>query len=77
MKHYAVTVMRGHQGRHFNVPITFYFKAQNMIEAMSHARRMPGVKHTNTRAIMGCREITEKEYIDGRKVSAYTRANGY
>lgn len=72
MKHYAVTCVRGHQGNGNNDnTITFYFKATDSYDAMRRGQSMPGVKHS--RLPLSVREITEEQYIQNRKVSAYAR----
>lgn len=73
-KYYRVTTYRGHQGRGRTVPITFYIAAENTLHATRIAQRMPGVKHS--RMIMSCVPISVEEYMEGRKLSAYRRANG-
>ena len=54
--------------------ITFAMMAQNLIEAQDKAKRMPSVKHS--RGILMGREITEEEYYERRKISAYDRVYG-
>lgn len=73
-KYYKVTTYRGHQGRGKIVPITFYIAAQNAMHASKIAQRMPGIKHS--RMVMSCVPISIEEYMEGRKLSAYKRANG-
>lgn len=75
MKYYRVTTYRGHQGRGKSVPITFYIAAENAMHASYIAQRMPGVKHS--RMVMSCVPISVEEYMEGRKMSAYKRANGW
>lgn len=71
MKFYLVTCHRGHCGTGHSVDITFAFRARNLLDACDSARSMPGVKHT--RLVISGREITEFEYIEYTKVSAYHR----
>lgn len=73
MKFYKVTCHRGHCGIGHSTEITFAIEAANLLEAMDKAKRMPSVKHT--RAIIQGREITQEEYVEYRKMSAYERYN--
>lgn len=69
--YYKVTCHRGHQGKGRSIPISFYIEAQNVFHASAIARSKPGVKHS--RSIISCVPITQEEYIEGRKISAYQR----
>ena len=71
MKFYMVMCHRGHCGTGNSTEIKFAIAANNLLEACDKARRMPSVKHTRI-AIFG-KEITEAEYNEYRKVSAYKR----
>lgn len=71
MKFWQVTCKQGHQGKGRYQPIVFAIAANTIIDAMDHAKAMPGVKHQDM--ILGCEEISFKEYCDLRKVSAYER----
>ena len=71
VKYYKVTVERGHMGMGNSLETVFYFKAQNAYHAMCLARKMPSVKHS--KVPLKTVEITEEEYREGRKVSAYHR----
>lgn len=71
MKFYRIICQRGHCGTGNSMDITFAIAAKNLLEAMDKARRMPAVKHT--RMITYGQEITEQEYNDYRKESAYKR----
>lgn len=73
MKYYKVSTYRAHQGSGRTVPITFYIQANNALEASCLAQKMPGTKHS--RPVMSCIPITAAEYYEGRKVSAYKRAD--
>ena len=64
---------RGHCGTGHSTEIKFAFIANNAIEAMDKARKMPSVKHT--RLAMLTKEITEFEYNEYRQISAYERFN--
>ena len=70
-KYYKVTCHRGHQGRGWRIPISFYIAAENVLHASRIAQRMPGVKHS--KAILSFVPITVEEYMEGRKLSAYHR----
>ena len=74
MKYYLITCMQGHHGRGHHAEITFAMMAQNLIEAQDKAKKMPSVKHS--RGILMGREITEEEYYERRKISAYDRVYG-
>lgn len=71
MKFYMVMCHRGHCGTGHGTEIKFAIRANNLLEACDIARRMPSVKHTRM-AIYG-EEITEQEYHEYRKISAYER----
>lgn len=73
MKFYMVMCSRGHCGTGHSTEIKFAIKAKNLLDACDKARRMPSVKHTRI-ALYG-KEITEQEYNDFRKISAYERYN--
>lgn len=73
MKFFKVTCHRGHAGTGHSTEITFAIAAANLLEAMDRAKAMPSVKHS--RLIINGREITEEEYTEFRKVSAYERFN--
>lgn len=69
MKFYMVMCHRGHCGIGHSTEIKFAIAANNLLEACDKAKRMPSVKHTRM-AIYG-KEITESEYNEFRKISAY------
>ena len=71
MKFYMVMCHRGHCGVGHSSEIKFAIAANNLLDACDQARRMPSVKHTRM-AIYG-KEITEAEYNEYRKISAYER----
>lgn len=72
MKRYFMVVChRGHCGTGKGTEIKFAIAAKNLLDACDIARKMPSVKHTRL-AIYG-REITEEEYKEYRKISAYER----
>ena len=73
MKFYMVMCHRGHCGNGNSTEIKFAIRAANLLEACDIARKMPSVKHTRI-AIYG-KEITEAEYNEYRKISAYERFN--
>ena len=73
MRYYKVSAKRGHQGCGRTTPITFYIQADNAIKASSIAQSMAGTKHS--KGIMSCVPITVSEYLEGRKISAYQRAD--
>ena len=72
MRFYRVSVKRGHCGAGYFLPITFAIAANNIVDAMDHAKRMPGVKHD--RFILSADEISFREYCVLRKQSAYERS---
>ena len=71
-RYFKVTCHRGHCGTGHSTDITFVFVADNLLQAMDKAKRMPSVKHT--RLIINGTEITETEYNDRRTKSAYEKA---
>ena len=68
---FMVTCHQGHCGTGHSIDIKFAIAAENLLHACSIAKRMPSVKHT--RLIIYGKEITEQEYHEYRKVSAYDR----
>ncbi len=74
MRYFKIVAPRGHCGVGHSTEIAFVFQAANLLEAMSKAKRMPAVKHT--RMILSGKEITEAEYREYRKTSAYARLQG-
>ena len=73
MKYFMVICHRGHCGTGHSTEIKFVFIANNAIEAMDKARKMPSVKHT--RLAMMVKEITSIEYTEFRQISAYEKFN--
>lgn len=73
MKYFMVMCHRGHCGNGHSTEIKFAIAAENLLKACDIARRMPSVKHT--RLMIYGKEITEQEYTEYRKVSAYDRFN--
>lgn len=71
MRYWMVVCSRGHCGNGHSTEIKFAIAAKDLLSACAIARKMPSVKHT--RGILSGREITEVEYIEYRKVSAYER----
>jgi hypothetical protein len=72
MKYYKITANGGHVGSGNIIPLTFYFEAKDMCDAIKQARSMPCVKHDKSNVITNAKEISRKEYensIDG--YSAY------
>ena len=73
MKYYKVVAHRAHQGCVRIIPFIFYILSDNAIKASSIAQSMAGTKHS--KGIMSCIPITIEEYLEGRKISAYQRAD--
>lgn len=71
MNYYIVRCKLGHSGSGQYREILFNIKARNAIDAMDKARKMPGVKHDSNTAILGLKQITQEEYVQNRKESAY------
>jgi hypothetical protein len=71
MKYFEIVCHRGHCGTGHSTEIKFVFEANNLLEACDKARKMPSVKHT--RMVIFGKEITQQEYNNFRKVSAYKR----
>lgn len=69
MKYYLITCQRGHCGIGKSTEIKFAIKAENLLAACDCAKKMPSVKHT--RPILFGKEITEQEYLEFRRQSAY------
>ena len=73
MRYFEIVCHRGHCGTGHSTEIKFVFEANNLLEACDKARKMPSVKHTKM-VIFG-KEITQQEYNNLRKVSAYKRVH--
>lgn len=73
MPFYKIRVKQGHCGSGQSMPITFAFEAIDLFDAMEKAKNMPSVKHNKNDVIERVELITEAEYIEFRKVSAYKR----
>lgn len=71
MNYYKISCKYGHSGTGRYRDIVFYIKAPNVTIAIDKAKHMPGVKHNSSSAITGLKTITEEEYIEHRKESAY------
>lgn len=71
MKFWSVTCKQGHQGKGRYQPIVFAIAANTSVDAMDHAKAMPGVKHECM--ILSCEEISFQRYCELRQVSAYRR----
>ena len=71
MNYYIVRCKLGHSGSGRYREISFNIKAKNAIDAMDRAKRMPGVKHTSSTAVLGLKQITQEQYFQNRKESAY------
>lgn len=73
VRYFIVMCHRGHCGTGHSTEIKFAIKAKNLLEACDKARKMPSVKHT--KLVIYGKEITEQEYTEFRRVSAYERFN--
>lgn len=71
MKYFLITCPRGHIGTGRTTEITFAMMAENLLEAIDKARKMPSVKHS--RMVLNGREVSKEKYDDFRKISAYER----
>ncbi len=71
MSYYMVTCHRGHCGTGHSTEIKFAIEAKNILDACAYAKKMPSVKHT--RPVLNAKEITQAEYIEYKKISAYER----
>lgn len=71
MKYFMVMCERGHCGIKRSTEIKFAVVAENLLHACAIARKMPSVKHS--RPIIYGHEITETEYLEYKKMSAYDR----
>ena len=69
MRYFLVTCVRGHTGKKKGMEISFAIRANNLVDAIEQARKMPGVKHHRP-ALYG-REITQEEYVLRRNKGAY------
>ena len=71
MKFFMITCMRGHCGCGNGTEMKFAIMARNLLEACDKAKRMPAIKHS--RKVLAGKEISEIEYMEYRKISAYKR----
>ena len=71
MNYYIIRCKLGHSGSGQYREISFNIKARNAIDAMDRAKRMPGVKHNSSTVVLGLKQITQEEYVQNRKESAY------
>lgn len=71
MKYFKVITSMGHAGSGKQREGVFTIRAPDSITALMKAKRFPGVKHTKLPSLT--KEITEKEYNQLRKESAYIR----
>lgn len=71
MNYYKVSCKYGHSGTGKYRDIVFYIEAPSAVVAMDKAKQMPGVKHDSSSAITRLKMISEEEYREGRKDSAY------
>lgn len=69
--YYKITCKMGHQGTGKYGDITFYICSTDTASAVEAAKAMPGVKHD--RLPQSVEQITRKEFLNGRKTSAYER----
>lgn len=71
MNYYKISCKYGHSGTGKYRDIVFYIEAPSAVVAVNKARQMPGVKHDSSSATTGLRMISEEEYRECRKDSAY------
>lgn len=71
MKYYLVRCDRGHCGSGRSSEISFVFEADNILEAMNKAKKMPSIKHKRITPL--AKEITKEEYLKLKAISAYKR----
>lgn len=72
MKYYKVICERAHVGKGVTAYITFYYRANNVIEAINKAKRQRGTKRR--KLPIACQEVSKEEYENNIKTSAYVRA---
>lgn len=72
MKYYKVICERAHVGKGRTAYITFYYKVNNVIEAINKAKRQRGTKRN--KLPLACQEVSKEEYESNIKTSAYVRA---
>ncbi len=68
-KYFKVTAKCGHVGRGQYIPINFAVKAYTASEASQKAREFPRVKKHLWDAIIGCEEVSKKEYKEILKIN--------
>lgn len=73
MAYFKISVPRGHVGAYKCAEITFYFKAKDLVTAISLARKMPSVKHHAKIGFFSGEKVSREEYEEARKISAYDK----
>ncbi len=68
MRLYKVKAKCGHVGRSYYILKDFYVKAIDGKEAAYKVRYSPRVKHHKKDAILSVQEITDEEFLKGRKM---------
>lgn len=71
-KYYKVVAERAHLGRGNTNTIAFYYKADNALDAMNKVKHQGGIKRS--RVPLRVQEVSQEEYENNIKVSAYIRA---
>lgn len=69
MRYFLVTCPRGHMGANHYTEITFALYANNLLDALQVARKMPGVKHS--KLPFSGKEISYEEYKKYKSKGAY------
>jgi len=72
MRYFKAMVQLGHVGNHKTRETYLYIKADSILKAMAIAKRTPAVKHS--KMPLNVVEITEEEFIEGRKKDPYDKA---
>lgn len=66
-KHYKVIAKCGHVGKGYYYEGAFYIDAEDGRQAATIVRKMARVKHNHKDAILYVAEISNEEYMEGRK----------
>lgn len=70
MKYYKVIAKRGHCGAKKHSDFLLGIAAENAVDAAFRAMKFPSLKHSSIPQVV---EISHDEYLEIRKVNAYSR----
>ena len=71
MGFYKVVAKIGHRGYGKSGDMVSYIVAESMADARNYAKGYPGVKHHNAMAVLGSKEVKEREFVEGILTTGY------